>query len=125
MVASSYASHTALAHCRSFLYVGGLHIAAATSLFVEPPIVVNRCWSGPAIRKKAPIYPPAAWVSMEVRPAPHAPTGKVCVEFSVVGDCWMVEKVAAIASSLSLAKSWAKAGGTALSTCPNFEILQV
>ncbi len=98
---------------------------AATSLFVVPPIALSLCCSGLAILKNAPIYQPAAWASSEVSPAPPAPTGKVCVEFSDVGDCWMVAKVAVIASSLSLAKSLARAGGITLSTCPNLEIPQV
>ena len=87
------------------MQVGGLCSDVATSLFVVPPIAVSRCWSGPDILKKAPMYPPDAWVSTEVSPAPPAPTGKACVDFSVVGDCCMVENVVGIASSLFLLQS--------------------
>jgi len=120
------ASHTDRAQCRSFVLVdGSCSVVAIYSLFVVPPIAVSRRWSGPAILKKAPMYPPVAWVSNEVNPAPPAPTGRACVECSAVGDCWMVANVAVIASSVSREQSWARVGGTTLSTCPNLEIPQV
>ena len=60
-----------------------------------------------------------------MRPAPRAPTGRVCVDPSPGGDYWIVAKVAAIASSRSLAKAATKGGGTTLRTWPSLLMPQV